>query len=351
MHKFSLLTAGLFLASCTDSDAVGPSEDGGSGMTVSPDGGGVIAVNPDGSAPMVDGGRVAMPEDSGIRPYGHVKPSDNGVKLGVGVVAAAPTSAYTGPLRITTSGVIENVVIQGCLEIAADNVTLRNVSIRCGAPYPVLVKNVKKFVIEYSKIQGTSGDKDFYILNSTDVVVRRNDILGGEDFFFVSGPVDGLTVSENYMHALLLSAESHADGFQIGESAATTGTISIRGNYISADPPPGLADGITDILFATTNAQNTIVMEDNFFGIFGLKTLRCYGTATCTARRNVYAQGFTVLNQPGAIGKLLFMEVQSPKPAVFECNRLQNGALLSEFEEGVDRVAGTTHIVANCPSF
>jgi hypothetical protein len=345
MFKHVTLSVCFLFAACSASEVLpGSSSGGSSGMNSS---GGPVASDGgalDGGAPLVDGG--GMLGDGGARPYGHVVPSDKGVKLGLGIAAAAPTAAYTGPLRITTSGLIQNVVIQGCLEIAADDVTLRNVSITCGAPYPIKIDGHKNLLVEYSRIEGTSGDKDFLISNSRNVVIRRNEIVGGEDEFFISGDVDGLTVAYNYMHALVVTVDSHADGFQIGEASATTGTITLRGNYIS----PDVTVGRNDVLFATTNAQNTIVFEDNFVRIFGLKTLRCGGTATCIVRHNVYEQAFSILNQPGFIGKLLFIDVQSPKPATFECNRLEDGTLLPEMQDGIDRVAGTTHITTNCPS-
>ena len=249
-------------------------------------------------------------------------------------------------MTVTSPAVIENVVINGCLEVNSDDVTIRNVVINCNGLYPVKATGHKNLTIEYSTIKCSSMSKVFLVQDYQNMTVSRNEITGCEDFFFVGGKVDGLNVTYNYMHTLNLTSDAHADGFQVGEASATTGQITIRGNHID----PDATGGKTDVMFATTHAKNQIVIEDNFFAIWGLKTLRCGGDSQCLVKHNVFAQGFQQMNQPGWNGKLLFMMATSAKPSSFVCNRLEDGSLVVEMDSGVDRVAGADHVVTGCPT-
>ncbi len=313
---------------------------GGSGAGTAGTGGagGTAGSAASGGAAGTGGGAMGVP-------YGHVVPADVGVTIGIGVVAPAPSQSYSGPLTITSPTVIENVVIDGCVRVEADDVTLRNVVVNCDGLYPIRATGHDNLVVEHSKIHCTSNSKLFMIDDHTNVTVSKNELTGCEDFFFVGGTVDGLSVEYNYMHALNLTSESHADGFQIGEASQTTGTITIRGNYID----PEADGGKTDVVFATNYAENEIFISDNFFAIWGLRTLRCGGDSRCEIRTNVYEQAFEEMEQPGQNGKLLFMMSSSPKAHVFECNRLEDGSFVPEFQDGVDRVSGATHITTGCP--
>ena len=278
-------------------------------------------------------------------PYVHVRPEDVGVILGEGVAGPAPTMTYSGPLKITSPMTLENVVVKGCLDITANNVVLRNVRIECGASYPVKIATGKDTLIEHSTIICNSMGKAFNVKDYRDLKIRFNDISGCEDFFFIEGDVDGLSVEHNYMHDLNLSAASHADGFQIGEFTSTTGQIRIAGNWIG----PEAQGGKTDMLFATNNSNADITVESNYLKIWGLRTLRCGGQGTnCTVRTNVYEQAFESTLQLGN-GKLLFYAGTSSGTHKFECNRFESGLLMPEMKNNVDRVGGTTHVTTNCP--
>ncbi len=292
-----------------------------------------------GSVP-VDGGPCGLP-------YGHARPADIGKTVGAGVVGPEPTITYEGPLTVASPTVIENVVINGCLRIEADDVVLRNVVVKCGGLYPVRASGHERLTIEHSRLECSSHSKLFLIDDHQKVRIANSELTGCEDFFFVNGDVDGLTVSCNVLHSLNLSPESHADGFQIGEAAATTGQIHIRGNYID----PNASGGKTDVVFATKKAATEILVENNFFKIWGLKTLRCGGSSQCAIKHNVYEQAFEQMLQPNKNGKLLFMAATSSGPHSFVCNRLADGHLIMEMQDGVDRVGGATHQIDNCPSF
>ena len=319
----------------------GAGQSGGSGGSVAAGGSGVGGAG--GNA-----GSGGAPAGFEPGPYRHVRPEGVGVYLGAGSIAPPPTETYTGPLDITEPTTLENVRIDGCVRIESDDVVLRNVHISCDGLYPVRAEGHADAIVEHSTIECASNSKVFLVSNFRNLTVRYNDISGCEDFFFVGGDVDGLKVEHNYMHHLNLTSESHADGFQIGEAANTTGSIDIVGNWIG----PEADGGKTDTLFATNQCNATIRLESNFFKIWGLRTLRCGGEATsCSARTNVYEQAFEVMERPGVTGKLLFYMGSSSGSHSFECNRLQDGSFPPETLDFVDRVAGADHVTDGCPDW
>lgn len=283
----------------------------------------------------------------GVDPYVHVWPDEVGTEFGAGSMAPMPTDSYDGPMDITTPTTIENVVVDGCLRIESDDVTVRNVVINCDGLYPVRAEGGSNAVVEHSTIHCNAMSKTFLVQDYGDLTVHRNELVGCEDFFFVGGEVDGLTVTCNYMHALNLTPDSHADGFQIGEASETTGKVLVRGNYIA----PEADGGKTDTVFATNFSRVDIELRDNYFEVWGLRTIRCGGEATtCSVVNNTYEQRFEDMYL-FSTGKLLYMMVDSPEPATFECNRLADGTLPPEVVDNVDRVAGADHVVTGCPDF
>ncbi len=278
-------------------------------------------------------------------PYAHVVPADAGVTLGVGVVGPAPTTPYTGPSTITAPTLIENVVVDGCLRIAADDVVIRNTEIDCGGLYPIKVEGGSRdFVLEYSRIDCSSTSKAFYFESGAPrAQVHRNEIVGCEDFFFIQGDLSGVVISENYMHTLVGTPSSHADGFQIGEATFAGGHVRIRGNYIDPDNPD---IGRTDIVFGTNHSEVDLLIEDNYFERWGHYTLRCGGQATrCTIRNNVFSPAFEASGQH----MLIANAAAPPAPSEFCCNRYESGDLVEEFFDGQDLVLGAEHWVTDCP--
>ena len=225
-------------------------------------------------------------------PYDHVVPADVGVTLGVGVVGPVPTEVYTGSTTIDSPTTIENVIVDGCLRIAADGVTVRNTIIECGGLYPIKVEGGSRdFLIEYSRVDCTSSSKAFYFESGAPgAYVVSNEVIGCQDFFYIQGDLDGVVVADNYLHTLVGESTAHADGFQIGEASAATGAMQIRGNYIDPDNPE---IGKTDIVFGTNFSEVDLLIENNYLKVWGHYTMRCGGEATrCTIRNNVYGPGF-----------------------------------------------------------
>ncbi len=266
-------------------------------------------------------------------PYGHVWPSDVGVTIGVGVTGAVPTEAYTGDTTIEQEGtVIDSVVIDGCLDIYADNVTVQNSIITCGGLYPIDIRASGATVIN-NRIVCTSTTKLFLMSDPVDTLIARNELEGCEDFFYINGDVDGLVVEDNYMHTIVGTPDSHADGFQIAEASDTFGTMIIRGNYIDKN---NTESGATDILFATNDSRQTVIIESNFLHPWGHYTLRCTEGAHCIARYNVYSLDFL---DPAHTDR----RFSDGGMDEFACNRMEDGSFLDDDRTGV------TNDTADCP--
>lgn len=285
------------------------------------------------------------PTETG-EPYGHVVPSDVGVSIGVGVVGPVPTKVYNGPLDPGEGTVIEDVIINGCLDINHPNITLRNVIVNCDGLYPLQIKNASDTLIEYSQLNCMSESKLFDVQDSQRTVIRNNEGTGCRDFFFIDGPLETLLVENNYFHSLVGGAEAHADGFQIGEFRTTTGDIIIRGNYFD---PNNDAIGKTDLVFATNKCRANLLVENNFFNVWGWYTLRNSGEYSIfTVRNNIYSQDFkTEFRTDGSPARAYRHCDCNPAPSGgYSCNRYQDGSFIEQ-----DYVSGDTHSIADCPSY
>jgi len=269
-------------------------------------------------------GQEQPPGGDTRRAYQYVVPNDVGHTIGVGVIGPAPTKAWTASTAIDTPNtVIENVVVNGCLDILADNVKIKNVVVNCNGTYPIEIR-AKNLSVEYSTINCTSSSKAFLAQNPGAAFISKNEIVGCEDFFFINGNVDGMVVEDNYMHSVIGGSDAHADGFQIGEQGDTYGSIAIRGNYIWKNND---TIGATDIVFNTNYSRVTLLVENNFFRPWGHYTLRCNevsDVSTCIARNNTYSLEFLDPEQ-------VAMKTQ-PQTSFqeFTCNRYENGVFLQQ---------------------
>jgi hypothetical protein len=249
-------------------------------------------------------------------PYQHIVPSDVGVTIGPGVTGPVPTAVWSGSTTISDDGtVIENVVVNGCLDIYANDVTIRNVVVNCGGLYSLDIRG-NNVLVEYSKIQNTTSAKNILMKSPTNGRIWRNEIQGGMAFFYIEGDVEGLVVEDNYMHTVVGNPLSHTDGFQIGEASDTYGNMLVRGNYIWENNENV---GSTDVVFVTNYSRLTLVVENNFFLPWGRYTLRCTDAAYCIGRNNVYSLDFLTEVDYGL--KLYGMDE-------FYCNRFENGEFL-----------------------
>jgi hypothetical protein len=265
--------------------------------------------------------------------YEHVTPSDVGQKIGMGVIDSVPTEEYTGPSRITSPTTIENKVIDSCLRIESDDVTIRNSQVNCGGLYPIQVKNgSQNFVFEYNEVQCTSRSKMFYFVSGApNAQVRYNHGVGCDDFFYMNGNLEGVNVAYNYLHTTTAVPDSHSDGFQIGTPGPAYGTFTIKGNYFDPNNPDA---GETGLVFSS-NSDASVIVENNRIFPWGYYTLRSNGgEPQMVARNNVFSseeetEGVTIVL--GGNWNL-------------SCNRYEDGSFPS------DSILGG-NVTTNCPAY
>lgn len=265
--------------------------------------------------------------------YVHVTPADVGVTIGVGVVGPVPSTQYTGSMVISSPTTIENQLIDGCLRIESDNVTIRNSVIDCGGLYPIQIKNGSRdFVLEYSQVMCGSNSKIFYYQSGApDSTVRYNEASGCDDFFFINGDVSGAEIAYNYLHTTNAGPSSHSDGFQIGEAGNTYGDIHIHGNYFHPNNPDG---GETGLMFSTNYSQIDLLLENNRIFPWGYYTLRSNGNeAKMVARNNVLSLEEETEGKPIASGSNWTLT----------CNRYEDGSFPGAVMGGND--------TSNCEPF
>jgi len=292
-------------------------------------------------------------------PYGHVVPSDVGKTISVGVVAPVPTEVYSGPLEITQDGTtIENVIINSGgagIIINANDVTFRNVIVNDNSSRTFYVNEDNKtsgpaynnLVVEYSRIENTTDGKVFNVNFFTNVTIRNNEVIGGQDWHFMNSELDGFLSENNYYHTVVGSSGSHSDGYQIGEFNVTSGTLTMRGNYYDVDNE---SIGKTDLLFSTgseSTNSTTIIWENNFMFPHGARTLRCYDSDACIIRNNVYSQEFESWFPAASSRSAAQFQPKNEAASAYECNRYEDGSLIEQ--QWIN--GSVTHVTTGCPSY
>ena len=121
----------------------------------------------------------------------------------------------------------------------------------------------------------------FNVNNATNVVIRNNEIIGGQDFYFHERRAGWL-----YLRKQLSPYSSRKPGLPMQTAirsetfGTTTGTLTMRGNYYDVDND---IIGKTDLLFSSGDPYTnltTVIMENNFLfphgvaGLFGAGTRR-----------------------------------------------------------------------------
>ncbi len=245
----------------------------------------------------------------------YVTPADVGVTIGVGVIGPVPTT-HVGSQTLDADGsVLENVVVDGCVTVTANNVTIRNVIINCGGYYPIKANEPgvqSGLDIHHSQINGLIDTKLFLLNNITDVMIANNELIGGDDTVFADGELGSFIFTRNYRHDPLGDSSTHLDGFQLGEFEVTTGGFLISYNYFD-EIPDGI--GVTDLVFATNHSEMHIDIIGNYISEHGWYTLRAYNEATLTVAGNTIASSVNwvaLLNSPG--------------PHHFACNFFTDGS-------------------------
>jgi hypothetical protein len=136
-----------------------------------------------------------------------------------GVQAGVTLAAYEGPMTVTTPGVlIENVIINGTLTVAADNVTIKNCIIRNFAFWGIRSDNAVNTRVEYCDIDGTGSTRTsgLGIGGGTNSAIIGCDISGMVIGIQLSGRAE---VRDNYIHNLADTSSNpddrHFDGITL----------------------------------------------------------------------------------------------------------------------------------------
>lgn len=258
-----------------------------------------------------------------------VSPDDVGVAVGPGTYGwEYPTEIVEVNERneyiITEDNtVVSGVIINGCIRVyGASNVTVMNTVVNCDGQYPVYLRDAERFVLSQSKVNCSTPSKLFNTLNSPDLSVFGNELVGCGDWFYMNGDIGYTQITNNYIHSVVGPPTFHADGFQIGQSTPTHGDMLVMHNWFDKD---NNVIGATDLLFAARYSHDVEVnFISNHFEPWGYFTLRCPIDETmCIASHNEYANSFRDFDLGG---------VDPLNVDVFVCNKYEDGELLASSE-------------------
>jgi hypothetical protein len=142
-------------------------------------------------------------------------------------VPAGTTLKPSKTIRVETNGaVIEDLDVDGEIEVYADNVTIRRVKITSGSYYPVRFDDPHTgLVIEDSEIIGTSDDVTSAV-SFAHYTARRLNVHGSADGFKADADV---LIEDSWIHDLRNGPDQHNDGMQ---STGGKG-VTLRNNNIS----------------------------------------------------------------------------------------------------------------------
>lgn len=270
---------------------------------------------------------VPIPPVPGTR---YVTPGDVGESIGAGAVAPFPTKRVSSQVLSSAGATLENVVIDGCVTVEADDVTLRNVVVNCDGFFAVWVTDGDGLTITHSTVTGLSSEAKLVKLEgSAQATITDSVFVGGEDLMFADGPLDGLVFARNYRRDPLGDEASHYDGFQLGEFQPTPGEVVIAYNYFEP-VPAGL--GVTDLVFATNYSQLDIDVIGNYIGRHGYYTLRAYSATSMVVRDNVF---------DSSIERVALFD--SSGSHTFECNHFASGPVVT-----ADHIVGDGYVYEGC---
>jgi hypothetical protein len=151
--------------------------------------------------------------------------------------ATAPTQVYTGPMIINQNGTtIENVIVRGCIQVIADNVTIRNSRFEasCSGTPIIWHREGTNLQVLNNELIGLKSATAIPVAGVTcsSCTVQANNVRGTADGFNPNGTAQ---IIGNYIGQLgggiLDGFATHNDGFQI----ANGNGVVIRGNTIDTD--------------------------------------------------------------------------------------------------------------------
>jgi len=183
-------------------------------------------------------------------------------------------TSSTGDLVITTIGtVIQNRLINGCVEVLANNVTIRNSHIRCNSvdsAYGVrYIEGHSGLLIEDSIVECVNGIAGAGGLATvSQVTMRRSEVFGCENNVWIENDV---LLEDNYIHDPIPynpQTDPHTDSIQMPTPSSN---VTIRHNTVYG----GYVDQSNFGNSAITTGQSTNVVIDGNLLAGGGHTLRC----------------------------------------------------------------------------
>jgi hypothetical protein len=182
-----------------------------------------------------------------------------------GVPDGTALTMVDGNVALTTAGMVyENQDVRGCVEVHADNVTIRNTRISGSGCQYVLRNFGTNLTVTDSEVTCASGAGT--AIASTDYTVTRTDVHGCENGFNVNGRV---AVKDSWVHDLFGVDGSHTDGAQFNQGATA---IVFEHNTIVSPNPGGTA---AIIMWNEGDPQNSNVTIQNNLLAGGAWTLYC----------------------------------------------------------------------------
>jgi hypothetical protein len=140
-------------------------------------------------------GTCQLPWDGGTAPW----PDETTT----GVIPGIPLTP-SGSVRITDAGVVlESLDIHGCVEVDADDVTLRNLRIRGGETCTgslLDLNDAKRTLVEDVEIDGTAHSSNLYAIVGADFTLRRVHLHDAASGIRTYG--DNITVEHSLFHKL-----------------------------------------------------------------------------------------------------------------------------------------------------
>lgn len=163
-------------------------------------------------------------------------------------------TAYTGSMTITQDGaVIDGKDVNGCLNVKADNVTIKRSRIRCHDYFPVWIEGDTGLQVIDTEIDGTGENKVICIASENYTALRVNCHGMGD------GPRlgDNTNVVDSYVHGLVSCGECHTDGMQ------SVGGVGIVVRHNTVENPFNQTSCI--IIKPDFGPLRDVLIEDNLF--------------------------------------------------------------------------------------
>lgn len=220
-------------------------------------------------------------------------------------------------MNITADGtVIENTTVNGCIRLAADRVTIRNVTINCHDSYPIKDDGNAGTRVERVTIDcHDNTSKGIYFDRASSFTVDRIHITRCDDQFFIDGGLGNSSITNSVFHNQAPASDAHTDGMQVGTFETTTGSLTVDGNWWEYNRTGCCENGV---LFLSGQSALTVTMRHNFFDEdFGTHILRCRPESHCVIEANTldgYPDGlFVYADRDGGVAR---------------CNRFVDGSLI-----------------------